>query len=230
MTLPAGLYDVLTDSMQRTAEVRELNGEDEEAILKAQGSMVKTLETILNRGVVEVAGKPFSEVSDDLLTGDRDWLILQIRRATFGDEIDFGTVQCPKCHTDQEVAIRCSTDIPVTQLDGSPHFELDLASGRKVKVSLPTGAVAKALASSADTSRGVLNTILLSKCVTEIDGTPVFQAAQVRTGLSWRDREAVLAEIEKRTPGPRLGEVTRPCTGCEEPLLFPLGLVGLFRL
>lgn len=230
--LPGGIYDPITRTSTTQAEVRELDGEDEEAILRVNGDLSKVLDTILVRGVASVGDeKATKDVLDTLLVADRVALLIGIRRATFGDDIELVNVRCPGCGDEQGAKISCSRDIPVERLDSPADrwFTVETPSGRKVECALPDGSTHRALAESKDTSPGALNTILLANCVEKIDGFPAVGAEQVRK-LSWKDRDAIRAEIEKRSPGPRLSEVKRPCSACGDDIPLPLSLVDLFRL
>lgn len=229
VTLPAGLEDV-DGSVDRQAEVRELTGEDEEAIARAKGSLPKALDTILTRGVVAVGGRKVdAAMLDGLLAGDRDALVVAIRRVTFGDEISFDAV-CPSCKATQPVSLSCENDIPVRTLDNEERiFDVTLRSGKVARVGLPDGASQKALAGSDDKSDARLRTILLKHCVQEIDGFPVVRENEVKS-LSIRDRDAIVEEINKRNPGPQLQEVSRSCVQCSENIPLPLTLTDLFRL
>ena len=83
VTLPGG-YINATGEVITEAEVRELNGRDEEEISKAS-SLGKVLLAILKRGTVRVGDEQVTEdLLDRLLSGDRDMLLLGIFKATFG--------------------------------------------------------------------------------------------------------------------------------------------------
>jgi hypothetical protein len=103
VTLPGGLVTYDEDDNEQTvkqAEVVELNGVAEEALAKARNSdnIADYVATLLRHGVATLGGKKASDDSlDELLQGDREYLVLEIRRATYGDEIELGTVQCEKC-------------------------------------------------------------------------------------------------------------------------------------
>jgi hypothetical protein len=95
VTLPGGFLTPLGE-VTREAEVRELNGRDEEAISKSN-TLGKVLHTILSRGVVSVGDQPASEdILDQMFAGDRDALLLGIYKATFGPTADL-TAFCSGC-------------------------------------------------------------------------------------------------------------------------------------
>lgn len=96
--LPGGL--VKGNKVYRTAQVRELNGEDEEALSRAlrSGSVFHFMDTLIERGTKSVGDLPATkEVLKSMLVGDRDELALAIRKATYGDVMDIEQWICPAC-------------------------------------------------------------------------------------------------------------------------------------
>jgi hypothetical protein len=232
VTLPGGYVVIQEDDVYTEAVVRELDGDDEEAIARVSGNFSKLLEVTLQRGVVSVGPhEATKKLLDGLLMGDRDALLVAIRRVTFGDEVEFTKLACPSCGAEQEPKVRLSTDIPVRTLDdpfSGSTFELTLASEKSVAVSLPTGDTQRALGALAERTEAAMNSELLAKCVKSIDGVPVMSKDQVRRGLKVLERREILKEIDERNPGPRLGEVSQPCAECGEQIPLALSLAALF--
>lgn len=230
--LPGGYVDLARQTVATQAEVRELNGEDEEAIARVVGNAAKVMDVILTRGVVSVGTeKATPDLLAALLAADRDALLIGIRRATFGDEIPL-QVRCPECGAEQDTVIDLIKDVPTSELKdrfADRQFTVELSNGRVAEVSLLTGDAQRALASAEELNQAVLNTTMLHNCVQKIGGFPVVSREQVRQ-LSLRDRDAILKAVRDRTPGPRLGEVKRPCSTCEADIPLPLSMVDLFRL
>lgn len=227
VTLSAG-HITPTGEVVREAEVRELNGEDEEHISKAVGTG-KFLTAVLQRGVVRVGDeRPTASLLDSLLSGDRDDLLLGIRRATFGPTATFRAT-CPHCGEEQDVEVDLRADVPTrTMADPADRvFEVECRAGT-AEVCLPTGAVQRKVLDSTDKTVAELNTALLEGCVREIDGIPVMGPASVRR-LGIRDRERIIEEITDRITGPRLSEVTKGCPSCEGEMALPLSMMALFR-
>lgn len=82
--LPGGLLTA-NGEVIREAEVRELTGEHEEALVRVRrsGSFVKFVNMLLTCGVVTLGSEAATaKTLTRLLLGDRDALILGIRRAT----------------------------------------------------------------------------------------------------------------------------------------------------
>ncbi|CAB4128180.1 hypothetical protein UFOVP225_12 [uncultured Caudovirales phage] len=218
-------------SLVKYAEVRELNGVDEEAIAKT-GTPGKALMAMLQRGLVSIGTeKATKEDLDKMLSGDRDAVLIGIRRVTFGDEIDF-EFPCDNCKTDLKVTVNLATDVPYKNLEDpieDRRFVYQSKSLGEVKVSLPSGLTQRKLLENIDKSRAELNTILLAGCVDSIGGVGSLGASSVLK-LGMKDREQLVNEIITRTPGPRLGEVKTTCEACGEDIPMPLSLADLFRL
>jgi hypothetical protein len=209
--LPGGFISE-DGSLIKYAEVRELNGMDEEAVSKA-GSAGKALAAMLQRGVVSIGLTPaVRDNLDQLLSGDRDALLIGIRRVTFGDSIEF-EISCPQCKTELELSVDLIKDVPVKELDDPINDRTFTYVSKKlgaVVVGLPTGNVQKKLIENSDKTNSELNTILLAGCVKSINGEPSIGATTALT-LGMADREAIINEILTRNPGPRLGEVKTTC-------------------
>lgn len=226
--LPGGFIE--NGELITTVEVRELNGVDEEAIAKAS-TTGKALNVLLQRGLVKVGSREATLADlDNLLSGDRDAILIGIRKITFGKTIEFG-VGCVSCGTEQPVAIDLDEDVPVkTMADQIVDRTWRVATKKGyVTVSLPTGITQKKLLENADKSSAEINTILLSGCVMDVNGEPSMGASTV-LNLGMQDRSKIVEEIINRNPGPRLGEVKKTCKACGEDIALPLSLVDLFRL
>lgn len=223
--LPCG-YATFTGEVVREAEVRELNGKDEEAIARAS-SVGKALITILNRGVVRIGNQQASEdMLDSLLSGDRDTLLVAIYKATFGKEAVLQGI-CNSCNEVHEVGVDLDTDLKVRPFAGSRKFTVSCKIG-EVVVQLPTGFAQKDLVENSEKTVPELTTILLENCVESINGTPVVAKEQVQN-LGIGDRKTIAEEINKRSFGPLFDEVTVACPKCEGEVSVPLNLGTLFR-
>ena len=230
VTLPGGFLSK-DGSVIKYAEVRELNGIDEEAVSRA-GSIGRALTAMLQRGVVSIGTNTVGkEDLDNLLSGDRDALLLGIRRVTFGDTLEF-EFPCPHCKTDLDITVDLLKDIPVKTLDDPIQDRTFTYMSKKngaIVVGLPNGQVQKRLIENSDKTTSELNTILLGGCLKSINGEPALGATSALT-LGMIDRENLINEIITRNPGPRLGEVKTTCEACGEDIPMPLSLADLFRL
>jgi hypothetical protein len=227
--LPAGFIDPFEGVMYTTAEVRELTGADEEAIVKISDPG-KALLAILERATVSIGGQPATkDMLGNLLAGDREALLLAIRKATFGAEVEVSTV-CDKCPELQSFKIDLDTDVETKELEdpiNDRSFTVDLKAGL-AKVKLPTGDVQTKLINATDKNSAELDTLLLTSCVTEIADQPVLSSIRIRN-LGINDRRTLLEEIAKRNPGPQLSEIKKACKNCGQEVSLPLTLAELFR-
>lgn len=224
--LPGGMLDPF-EGLTNTAEVRELNGADEEAISKLSDSG-KALLAILDRAVVKIGEEPAKkDMLDSLLAGDREVLLLAIRKATFGSTVKLGP-SCPECGEDQIFTIDLDKDVEIVELkEEDRFFTVDCKIG-KVAMTLPTGAAQRDLIAATNKNAAELDSILLKHCITSINGAPVVTMQQVRD-LSIKDRRELLKAISDKNPGPRLTEIKKTCSACDQEVSLPLSLAELFR-
>ena len=227
--LPGG-YISPGGSLAKYAEVKELTGIDEEAIAKS-GSLGRALNTILQKGLVSIGGEPVTkDAFDDLLSADRDAIMIGIRKVTFGETIDY-TAVCQSCNTTQDLKIDLNKDVPVKELNNpieDRNWTIEVKAGL-VNVTLPTGDVQRKLMENMDKTSAEMNTMLLSGCVLSVNGTNSIGSSTVLK-LGMGDREKLVEEILENNPGPRLGEVKKACEACGESIPTPLSLMSLFRL
>lgn len=230
VTLPGG-YINREGALVKYAEVRELNGADEETIARS-GTTGRALNSMLQRGLVNIGMDPAQkEDLENLLSGDRDAILLGIRKATFGKTIDF-EFTCPNCKEHVEVTIDLEKDIPTKELENPIEDRKWFYVSEKwgnIGVGLPNGMTQRKLLENSDKTAAEMNTILLAGCVISVGESPSMGASTVLK-LSWKDREKIVEEILERNPGPRLGEVKKGCESCGEEIPMPLTLAALFRV
>jgi hypothetical protein len=228
VNLPAGLVTPGGEVI-RTAEVRELNGRDEEFIGKTT-SLPRAFNTILTRATVKIGDMEASEsILDSLVSGDRDALMIGIYKATFGQEAELGAY-CNGCEELKTVAIDVDRDIKTKVLVDPLNDRQFTVKGKNSTylVGLPTGVVQKELAANPDKNIAELTTILLEHTVLEINDNPVIGKAQIQQ-LGVVDRKKISDEIAKRTPGPQFEEIVINCPDCEREVVVPISLGALFR-
>ena len=227
--LPGGFIEQ-NGEIVRTAEVQELTGADEEAIAKA-GTAGRALNVLLQRGLAKVGLRDAKKDDYDLLlSGDRDAILIGIRRVTFGNDLTLA-IQCPHCDSEQTTDIDLSNDIPMKELKDPVYdrtWEIKTSKGI-VTVALPTGVVQRKLLENGDKTSAEINTLLLAGCVLSVNGSPS-AGASTALSLGMADRNKIVDEIIERNPGPRLGEVKKACKACGESISLPLSLLDLFRL
>jgi len=228
VNLPGG-YITSAGEVTTEAEVRELNGRDEEEISKAS-TLGKALLTILKRGTVRIGNEPVTEqMLDKLLSGDRDMLLLGIFRATFGNVAHLGGY-CGSCADTKDVDVEIDKDIKVKVLVDSLNDRRFTVKGKALEytVELPTGVTQRELMLSADKTVAELNTLLLEQTVTKIGEAPVVSKMQVQN-LGLTDRRKIVDEINKRVCGPQFEDLTLACPDCEGEVRVPISLGTLFR-
>ena len=225
--LPGG-YVLIDGSVLQEAEVRELTGRDEEAIVKLRSPGASMNET-LKRGLIRLGETtPDSVVLEGLLAGDRDYIMLRIFAATFGSNTT-ATRVCPSCAETVDIEVDILDDVPIKRLDSPSDriFTVDCKVG-PVQVTLPTGHTQKQLLEAGNKNIAELSTILLASTVTSINGLPVLGPQQI-LDLPIRDRRKIAEEIGERNPGPQLQDITKPCPSCEVDMEVPVSLAALFQ-
>lgn len=229
VTLPGG-YILPNGELVTKAEVRELTGADEEAISKA-GSTAKSLNVLLQRGLVKLGDKEVSkEDLDSLLSGDRDAILLGIRKATFGKTLTVN-IRCASCSQEQTSDVDLDEDVPVKRLSDPVSdrvWEVQTKQG-VVHLALPNGITQKKLMDNLDKTSAEVNTMLLAGCIVSVNGSPSI-GASTALSLGLYDRTKLVEDIIERNPGPRLGEVKKVCKACGEDIHLPLSLLDLFRI
>jgi len=229
VALPAG-FITKSGELFKTAEIRELNGSDEEAMAKA-GSATKSLQVAFQRGLVSIGDvKPTLTELDAMLTGDRDAVLLGIRIATFGETVTYPVV-CVSCATEQNITIDLVHDVEVDELEDPVRdrvFSVNAKAG-EIVVALPNGVTQKKLVDSDEKTTAEMFTDILAGCIVSVDGSPSM-GRSTALNLSMADRTLLVTELSDRTPGPRLGEVSKTCEACDSKINLSLSLVDLFRL
>lgn len=239
--LPGGI--VRGDYVIRTAEVRELTGEHEEILARSvqakRGSMAHFVNALLECGVIRFGSEDPAQTKKTLksvLVGDRDALIIGIRRATYGDTIELEEWVCPSCGDKSDLVIPLD-DIPLRELE-SPEdstFELELSKGRKARVRLANGSDQLAVFDDRKLVDAERDSLLLSRCLVALidaDGTEHLTTGlgmSYARSLNMKDRHKVLDALYKKQPGPRMDDlkITHDTCGNEVELL--LGITDLFQ-
>jgi hypothetical protein len=212
------------------AEIRELNGHDEEAIAKSK-DMARALLTILERGTVKIGDeKATRKVMDGLLMGDRDALLLAIYRATFGNKVPVERA-CTSCLETQTLTVDLVKDVPMVKFEDAMadrFFTVKCRVG-EVYCTLPSGVTHREMLTNTDHSVAEMNTKLLAACIQTINGLPALGEADAKK-LGIKDRGLITEEIGKRNPGPRLDKVQKACPSCGDTMEVPLSITALFRI
>jgi hypothetical protein len=237
--LPGGLLDddgVLHDD----AEVRSLSGREEE-LLAAAGAdrTAATVSDLLARCVTRLGTLPAvdADVARRLLVADRQYLLLKLREATFGDLVR-GSAPCPWPDCGNRVAISFSTqDVPVAAgRDHGPTWTTTLspaampgaaAAERTVEFRLPTGAdqeeFSPRLAPGAVDEAETL-TALLDACLVGIGGRRPSGAGAELSPLARREIEDAMQDV-----APHVDLVmAATCVECGRAFEAPFDVQGFF--
>ena len=128
-----------------------------------------------------------------LLTGDRDQLMLELRRITLGEDIA-AVIVCPACSGPMDIAFKAG-EVPV---EGRPQTSVWYDFERGIRFRLPTGGDQEAvLGMEAEAAENAL----FESCV-----SPGVE-------LTAEEREAVIAEMERLAPQVDL-ELDLTCPEC----------------
>ena len=222
-----------------SAQVRELNGFDEERLsrlIMADNPAVYVTE-MLTLGTEDLDGqKPTKDDIRNLLIGDRTALWLGIRIVTYGPTIEY-TLTCVECETENKptvsiVEIDLNDDIPVKKLDDPTKqtYEVELRHG-VAKVKLLDGfAQEKFSTNLGKKTQAEVNTIMLANSVTEINGIKTQGREDAVRALSSQDRGTLMDFIAEKQPGPDLdAEIEAHCSKCNATYPIVLSPASMFR-
>ncbi len=235
--LPGGL--VRKDELIKNVQVKELTGEDEEALARASQSMnaFVFMDRLLKQGVVQIGNEPASEkdkLLSQLLIGDREALILGIRRATYGEKIEVSEWQCSNCGVKDDLVMDLD-DIPSSTLADPVNdatFKVPLRKGGFALVRLATGSDQLAVYENPELTVAQGQTILLSRCVVSVNDAAGehFMAGfpSMARDMSVVDRHAILTQLRDRQPGPKYDKIEYTCSSCNEKVFVVVSIGHLF--
>jgi hypothetical protein len=216
--LPGGLI-VGENRRLCEAELRPLTGHEEEWLARHPGTPSALVVTrLLSNCLVRIDDTPpTSDLVRQLLVGDRDYLILQLRRLTLGDEFQ-AVLLCPACNAKMDVTVQAG-DISVErrpQTAASYTVELPAkgSSGRTVRFRLPTGADQEAVLGM-DHEAAV--DALLNSCLLDDGGIP----------LSPEECKAVIDAMDQLAPQLEV-ELDLTCPECSHVFLAPFDTTTFF--
>ncbi|MEA2721881.1 MAG: hypothetical protein QOJ39_3745 [Candidatus Eremiobacteraeota bacterium] len=211
ITLPGGL--VTGDRCVRRVALAPLDGFAEDWLARHGGShSAEATTALLGLCIVAPTDVSGTELARELLAGDRDFLMLQLRRLTLGDVVQ-AVLRCPACDAKIDVTID-ARDVAV-----EAHEQLaatyELTDGeRTVRYRLPNGADQEAVA-GLDAARGAQ--VLFERCV----------AADGPLPLSAETHAAVIAAMDARAPKIDL-ELDVACPECPHAFVAPLDVTAFF--
>jgi hypothetical protein len=212
------------------AQVRELNGEDEEFLATYENRPGVTygdyLTAVLGRSVVSLGNEPVNtDMLEDMINGDRDILFLETMKATYGTERTINVV-CPHCGQKNDVVLDLNEDFPVKYPDFPVNVPLEVkGKNGTYKFSLPTGKITNRAASTTKTDAEA-NTVIIAECAVFEETAPADRVAWAK-GLNLADRRKIVEALLSVKLGPQLGAVDTHCAECEEVMPISLNWVSL---
>ena len=212
--------------------IREMTGKDEEAIHKAdvKGNESKIISTLLARCVTRigtltpksVGGKQkWEQIIKSLLVGDQDYMLIQLRKLSIGEEIEVNHV-CPNRGCKAKLHTVLSLDeLEVVPFHGERTVDFELPRGYKDRkgvvhksgvLRLPTGLDREILTPLAKSNLAKAETVMLTRLCRFSDGASVDD--DVMSSLSIRDREYLQKLLRKHIFGVKPEtEVVCDCCG-----------------
>lgn len=238
--LPGGYTDGM-GALHREAELAPLSGREEELLAeRGTSSNAAFITRILNRCLRRIGTiSPISEmIARDLLVGDRQYLMLKLREATFGDQVQ-ETIVCPWPDCGRRIDIDFLLgDVPlILPVDPGPTYRFQLSAEaalydeqgvahRDVVFRLPTGGDQEFAAALAlqDGEQALIQ--LMSRCIRSI-GDLHQPDVTLLGGLSSLARTELDQAME--TVAPRVDlNITGLCPECGREFSQPFDLPEFF--
>lgn len=233
VTLPGGYLNPVDGQVYTEASVRELNGADEEALSKPEvgKNLGRFTQLLLQRGVTRIGPfeNPSNTVLGSLLIGDRDMLLLAIRIATYGPDLEM-TVNCPACSEELDVKYDLRKDIPIRKMDNPLEriFPVQLRDGTELQAALTIGTDQEAVLNAGlKATVPELNTLYLSRCLSDHTGRPLGVERVRQLGIV--DRRKLLEVVTDKQPGPQYSKLDLECPTCAKEFPLALTIMDLFR-
>lgn len=233
--LPGGYWDP-NGQLHRAFELAALNGRDEEHLAAAVGKQPSTLVTeVLSRRVRRIGDiNPVSpEVARQLLVADRNYLLLRLRQATFGDRVR-ANLFCPWPDCCEHVSVDFSiADLPVERAQHhAPLHTMTLTAcendGPPIDVTfrLPNGADQEEVSALLASNEAAALTVLLSRCITRIGPHESPDEARI-AALPAMARSEIELRMEELAPKVSQSmDIT--CAECGRPFTAPIDIQRFF--
>lgn len=232
LELIRGVFNKATSEWEKDAVVRELTGEDEEALAaidaKEDLSYGEYLVNLLQRAVVSIGSQSVENnkyLIDELIIGDRDLLFLGVIRATYGRAREV-QLTCGNCNETNDVVIDLEKDFTVEtpKEDITKPISVQLKDGKTISFGLPTTGDSRYSLKKAKTT-AEQNTYIIARCLLgDMDKDSREEWAK-KLGLA--DRKKIIKAITLVQPGPRMEEVNTQCAHCEQDLVVVIDWVSL---
>ncbi len=234
--LPGGFLDE-TGQRLREVELRALSGREEELLVgqSKQMSPAALITELLTRCVVRLGNRMGISATEarQLLVADRQYLLLVLRRLTFGPTVQ-ATIPCPLRDCDQRIDIDFSLDdipivaVPNRSASHDAEVVLDPETDVRAVVSfrLPNGEDQEAVAPLAMVNPAQALTALLARCIVSWPGIEAMTTSHA-AALPARVRAQLELEMEAHAPSVEL-TMEGDCPQCKRSFTLPLSVQDLF--
>ena len=216
--LPGGLV-LAEDCCLCEAELQPLTGYEEEWLAQHRQTPSAVVVTrLLSACVVRIDDTmPTRDLVQQLLVGDRDYLILQLRRMMLGDQFQ-AVCTCPGCDAKMDISFTAD-DVPIerrpqTVVLYTLHLPVQEHAERTVRFRLPTGGDQEAVVRM---DSKLAAEALLNRCIVDDGGVE----------LSPEERTAVVDAMERLAPQVDV-ELDLTCPECHLTFLAPFDITTFF--
>jgi hypothetical protein len=246
VALPVGLTQE-SGSEMREVMLRKMTGNDEAIMAEPRNrnNGGRLITSLLASCAATTDGEPLSPALVRRLTSaDRNFLLLELRRLTFGDEMA-SRYRCPLCQYTTtlvddlgEIEVRRVDDddgdapeVTVRLVDG--YHDPDGIDQEELVFGLPTGADEEAVSSSHDGNAARQRDALLARCLRRVGTLEPRRVnalgARVLSDLTLSDRRLIQRALDAAAPGPDLTRVIE-CVNCGETFRSTLDMTDFFAI
>jgi hypothetical protein len=234
LSLPRGLF--YKGMYKKDVVVRELTGMDEEALAKHREPS-DYYDMVVALGVeriddLDLGTLPLAERQGwlrSLLIGERDQIYIAIIRATFGERkvVNF---RCVHCDQEQEMELLLSEDFKPKVVEDVDNevFTFSTSKGHELQYRLVTGDDQREAYARKGATTAEQNTILLSRCITKLNGGLIPDPTSYVRNLGIKDRQTLLTALVNHQPSIDL-RLSTTCVACGQEVPLALGWADLFR-
>lgn len=236
--LPGGYWDT-ANLLHREFELAVLTGCEEELLIQRREPEIAPLVTTVISRCVRRLGN-ISPVSEDvvrqLLVADRQYLLLKLRQATFGNLVRVNLF-CPWPDCGQQVSITFAIDdVPVIEATArAPFYTLTLSpaalgeqgdAGCEVCFRLPNGADQEAVSPLLSMNEASALTLLLARCIRSIGshGSPNVEQIAALPSLARAEIETAMESLAPRIET----NIEVSCAECGRAFVAPFDLQRFF--
>lgn len=225
-------YEDENGTVHKTFTLREMTGEDEEYInrtdIKSNGAKVST--ALLSRCVTSIGNitkksvgpQNWNKIFQNILVGDRDIMLLELRKQSLGNEIEVvHTCPNPECKAKLKTIIEVD-ELEITPYNGIKEIPFELPKGytdskgvlhKSGKMRRPNGLDGEVLTPVAKNNIAKAESLLLSRICQFDDGAFIDQSIMAK--LSLKDRKYLQELLHENTFGVEM-TVLVMCDRCGE--------------